>query len=284
MGPSGGVGQGELGPREAATSPVEAQVRAGTGCTASRGSPVVLGPGRRPVLTPLRSRGGGRELLQDDLEARWSPWPLVGRPRGFWTRFRLGIPSVSMECRNRLESRQSKTRALETSGSRCPVGRGSLVCQPDLGKGRSRAPHGTCLCFLQGVAETACGSQLRAALCCPPGAARAVTALLSYCGPDPPCQDYPGSLHLGQGLFWKSWRQNGFAASFFFFFLFFSKLSNCVCLLKSRMLSRYEERRKSLSMATGWLFWQLSENSYMVCGTLHLCPLFKNRHCRNANS
>lgn len=117
-GPGRGRGRGPRRPRSGLS---------GDRCTASRGSPVVLGArARRPVLTPSGSRGRRESFFRTHLGGEVSPQPLVGRPRGFWTRPRLG-PQCPMECRNRLESQQSETRALETSGSRRPVGRGSPV-------------------------------------------------------------------------------------------------------------------------------------------------------------
>ena len=64
-GPGRGRGRGPRRPRSGLS---------GDRCTASRGSPVVLGArARRPVLTASRRRGRGRELLQDGSGCGKSP-------------------------------------------------------------------------------------------------------------------------------------------------------------------------------------------------------------------
>ena len=131
-GPGRGRGQGPRRPRSGLS---------GDRCTASRGSPVVLGArARRPVLTPSGSRGRRESFFRTHLGGEVSPQPLVGRPRGFWTRPRLGIPSVLWNAET--DSRADRARP----GLWRPVEAGALWAgaassfQPDLGKGALTGP------------------------------------------------------------------------------------------------------------------------------------------------
>lgn len=147
----GGPGQGFLG-----------QVYSQQGQPCSPG-----GSGPETCAHTLREPGRRESFFRTHLGGEVSPQPLVGSP-GLLDKTEAGHSQCPMECRNRLESRQSKTRALGDQEGRCPVAGAASSFSLTWGRGAHGPPHGTCPASSRAGRNGLLGSELRAALY-PPG-------------------------------------------------------------------------------------------------------------------